>query len=86
MSGWRIQVFARPSQRFCETGEKGHLFHGNREQRPHLEGSRGTKTIFGNREYKKTLFYFLGNKLIYVFQGNKGTVTPVRASFITQFL
>ena len=30
---------------------KGHLFQGNREQRPNFEGNRGTKTVLGNREY-----------------------------------
>ena len=29
---------------------------------PNLEGNRGTKTILGNREHKKTNFRFLGNR------------------------
>ena len=28
---------------------------------PNYEGNRGTKTILGNREHKKTYFGFLGN-------------------------
>ena len=46
-----------PSQGFWGTGEKGHLFQGNKgkilrgtgEQRQNFEGNRGTKTILGNR-------------------------------------
>ena len=38
---------------------------------------RGTKTILGNREHKKTNFRFLGNRGTSQFiQGNKGTGTP----------
>ena len=29
---------------------------------PNFEGNRGTKTILGNREHKKTNFRFLGNR------------------------
>ena len=36
---------------------KGHLFQGNKDQ-----NLRGTKTILGNREHKKTNFRFLGNR------------------------
>ena len=32
------------------------------EQRQKFEGNRGTKTILGNREHKKTNFQFLGNR------------------------
>ena len=32
------------------------------EQRSNFEGNRGTKTILGNREHKKTNFRFLGNR------------------------
>ena len=41
---------------FVGTGEKGHLFQGN----------RGTKTIFGNREHKNffSTFRKQGNMLI----------------------
>ena len=46
---------------------KGHLFQGNREQRPNFEGNRGTKTLLGNREYIyiKSVFGQQGNKPIY---------------------
>ena len=33
-----------------------------REQRQNFEENRRRKTIFGNREYKKTNFQFLGNR------------------------
>ena len=38
------------------------LFQGTGEQRSNFEGNRGTKTILGNREHKKTNFRFLGNR------------------------
>ena len=41
---------------------KGHLFQGNREQRPNFEGNRGTKTILGNREYIYIKKWFSGNR------------------------
>ena len=31
-------------------------------QIPNSEGNRGTKTIFGNGDHKKTNFQFLGNR------------------------
>ena len=46
---------------------KGHLFQGNREQRPNFEGNRGTKTILGHREYM--IIYLYKNR----FSGNRGT-------------
>ena len=55
------QSLWRPSQGFRGTGETGHLFQGTGEQRLNFEGNRGTKTILGNREHKKTNFRFLGN-------------------------
>ena len=42
---------------------------------PKFEGNRGTKTILGNREHKKTNFRFLGNKPIY-FRGTREKVVP----------
>ena len=44
------------------TGEKGIYFRGTGEQRSNCEGNRGTKTILGNREHKKTNFRFWGNR------------------------
>ena len=35
---------------------------GTGEQRPNCEGTRGTKTLFGNRKHKKTNFRFQGGK------------------------
>ena len=53
----------RPSQGFLGTrGKKGIYFRGTGEQRQNFEGNRGTKTILGNREHKKTNFRFLGNR------------------------
>ena len=58
---------------------KGHLFQGNREQRPNFEGNRGTKTILGNREYKyiKIGFRATGEEAN-LFQGINGTCPPER--------
>ena len=55
-------LLLRPSQGFWGTGENGIYFRGTGEQRPNFEGNRGTKTILGNREHKKTNFQFLGNR------------------------
>ena len=59
--------------------EKGINFRGTGEQRPNLDGDRGTKKILVNREHKKTIFRFFGlqgNKQIY-FRGTKEKVpTP----------
>ena len=42
-----------------------------------FEGNRGTKTILGNREHKKTNLDFWGTgEQANLFQGNKGTGTP----------
>ena len=74
----------RPSQGFWGTGEQGHLFQGNRGTK---KGQilRGTKTILGNREHKKTNFRFLGNRGTSQFisgeQGNRyppGRAAPVK--------
>ena len=51
-----------PSQGFWEQGKKGIHFMGTGEQRQNFEGNRGTKTILGNREHKKTNFRLLGNR------------------------
>ena len=70
----------RSSQGFWGTGEKGIYFRGTGEQRPNFEGNRGTKTILGNREHKKTNFRFLGNRGTSQFisgdQGNRYPPTP----------
>ena len=53
---------------------------------PNLEGNRGTKTILGNREHKKTNFRFLGNRGTSQFisgeQGNMYPPPPGRASLL----
>ena len=43
-------------------GNRAFISGGSGEQRPNFEGNRGTKTILGNREHKKTIFRFLGNR------------------------
>ena len=64
------------------------------EQMQIFVGNRGTKTILGNREHKKTNFRFLGtrgtNQLISGELGNKypslgGPHSDVNFIFITQF-
>ena len=61
-------------------GNKGIYFRETGEQRPNFEGNRGTKTILGNREHKKTNFRFLGNmgtsQFISGEQGNKYPPPP----------
>ena len=80
----RVGPIMRSSQGFWGTGETGHLFQGNREQRPNFEGNRGTTTILGNREHMKTNFRYLGNRGTSQFisgeQGNR--YPPGRASII----
>ena len=75
-------LLLRPSQGFWGTGENGIYFRGTGEQRPNFEGNRGTKSILGNREHKKTNFHFLGNRGTSQFisreQGNR--YPPGRAS------
>ena len=52
------------------TGNKGQILSGT-----------GYKAILGNMEYKKTIFDSWGTgKQAYLFQGNKGTVIPLRGS------
>ena len=55
---------------------KGHLFQGNREQRPNFEGNRGTKTILGNREY---IYIKIGEQANLYYQGSNGTGPPLEA-------
>ena len=52
------------------TGNNGHLIHGNKGQI-----LKRTKTVFGNREHKKTTLFILGEQSN-LLQGNKGTCTP----------
>ena len=48
------------------------------EKRPNFEENSGTKTILGNREHRKQIFYFEGTgEQANVFQGNNGTGTPL---------
>ena len=65
-------------------GNRGNRAFISGEQRPNFEGNRGTKTILGNREHKKTNFRFLGNRGTSQFisgeQGNR--YPPGRASLI----
>ena len=51
------------------------------EQRPNFEGNRGTKTILGIREHKKTNFRFLGNRGTSQFiSGEQGNRYPLGGS------
>ena len=52
----------RPSQGPWGAGGKGINFRETGEQMPNFEANRGTKTILGNREDKKTNFRVLGNR------------------------
>ena len=74
-----IEPFLRPSQGFWGTGgEKGIYFWGIGEERPNYVGNRGTKTILGNREHKKTKFRFLGNRVTSQFiSGKQGNRYPL---------
>ena len=57
------------------------LFQGNREQRSHFEWNRLQGQYWGSWNIKKNNFRFLGNReTILLFQGNKGTVIPLRGS------
>ena len=50
-------------------------FQGNKG--PKMRGNRGTKAILGNREHRKSRFWFWGTgDKGHLFQGNKGTGTP----------
>ena len=50
---------------------------GTREQRSKHEGNSGTKAILGNREHRKSRFWFWGRgEPSDLFQGNKGTGSP----------
>ena len=63
-------------------GEQEKMTFISGEQRPNCEGNRGTYTLLGNREHKKTFFQFLGNRgTSLLFQGNRYP-TPGRASLI----
>ena len=60
----RVSVFvseALPGV-FREQGTQGIFFRRTGEKRPNFKGNRGTKTILGNREHKKTNFRFFGNR------------------------
>ena len=60
-------------------GKKGIYFRRTGEQRPNFDGNRGTKTILGNREHKKTAhFQFFGNMGTSQFiSGEQGTRYPL---------
>ena len=75
-----ITLIMRPSQGFGEQGNKGKFFRGTGEQRPKNKGEQGTQEIFGNREHRKSRFYFWGTRPLF----SRGTGTlPGRASIIT---
>ena len=76
---WVLFESRGPPGGFGEQGKEGIYFRGTGESRPNFEGNRGTKTILGNSEHKKTNFRFLGNtegnKPIY-FRGTREHVSP----------
>ena len=87
---WKMQIllvcqyyfdYRGPPRGFWEQGKKGIYFRGIGEQMPNFEGNRGTKTILGNREHKKTNFRFLGNRGTSQFilgeQGNRYPPPPM---------
>ena len=65
-------------------GEQGKMAFISGEQRKKGQTLRGTETILGNREYKKTKFEGTEEQAN-LFQRNKETCTPTseRASLIT---
>ena len=73
LTNWR-----GPPRGFGEQGNKGIYFRGTGEQRPNFEGNRGTKTILGNREHKKTFFFdYKGTgEQANLFQGTREHVHP----------
>ena len=79
-----------PSQGFGEQGNQGIYFRGTGEQRSNFEENRGTKTILGNREHKKTNFRFFGNRGTSQFisgeQGNRYPPPPRRASTLLKLV
>ena len=66
-------VLKRPSQGFERTWEEWYLFQGNRGTRANFEGSRGPKTILGNRECKNGE---QGNKPIFFRETNEQVPPP----------
>ena len=65
-------------------GNRGMRAYFSGEQRSKNEGNRGTKAILGNREHRKSRFWFWGTgDKGHLFQGNKGIGTPHRQGFIT---
>ena len=72
--GTSVRNHRGPPRGFGEHGDEG-IFSG--EQRSKNEGNRGTKAILGNREHRKSRFWFWGTgDKGHLFQGNKGTGTP----------
>ena len=76
-----------PPRGFREQGKKGIYFRGTGEQRPNFEGKRGTKTILGNREHKKAIFNFWGNRGTsqFISGETREQVPPGRASTKVKF-
>ena len=57
-------------------GNKAIYFRGTREQKSKTEGNRGTKAILGNREHRKSRFWFWGTrgKCRFYFRGTRKQV------------
>ena len=83
-AGEVVGMYFEAVQGVCGTGETGNSFHGGtREKRSNFEGNRGTKTILGNKEHKIFCFdFWRTGEQANLFQGNKGTGTPRRASIL----
>ena len=67
-----------PSQGFGGTGGKRAFISEKQVNKGQILRERGTKTILGNREHKKTNFRFGGGGQANLFQGYIGTGIPKR--------
>ena len=76
--GGKGGTLMRPSQEFWGTGEKGHLFQGNKGQI--LRGTEEQKKYLGTGDIRKQIFIFFGNRGTSQFisgeQGNRYPPSP----------
>ena len=83
--GWDDSDNSEALPGFWGTWEQGHFFRGTGEQRHKNKGNRGTQAILGNREHRKSRFFWGGNKGTKPFfrgeQGNRYP-PPKRASIL----
>ena len=72
-----VSIHWGPPRGFGEQGNKAIYFRGTREQKSKTIGNRGTKAILGNREHRKSRFWFWGTREnTDFFQWNKGRGIP----------